>query len=111
MKFQAVMLGILACLGAQASVSKPSRVPVYQAASKASQSLTGCVDEQSGQYVLLDDQMQKITNLQSAGSDPEVFAKRVGQRVLVKGTPSSARKGMFTVTTIEKLAGSCRPTK
>jgi hypothetical protein len=111
MKFQAVLLGVLACLAAQAAGSKPTQAAMYQPASNATKSLTGCVDEQNGQYVLLDEQMQKITNLESAGSDPEVFAKRVGQKVVVKGTESSGRKGVFTVTSIEKLSGSCGPLK
>jgi hypothetical protein len=69
------------------------------------------MDEQDGQYVLLDDQMKKITNLRSAGSDKEVFAKHLGRRVQVRGTQSSGEKGMFKVTGIEQLSGNCGQAK
>ncbi len=54
--------------------------------------MTGCVDEQFGQYILLDGQMQKIINLQSAGPEKDVFAKYVGHKVEVRGTMSSGRE-------------------
>jgi hypothetical protein len=47
--------------------------------------LTGCIDEQDGHYVLLDDQMLKITILQSAGSDKELFAKHWSERCGFEG--------------------------
>jgi len=62
--------------------------------------LTGCVDEQFGQYVLLDNQMAKITSLQSAGPEKEVFAKYLGHKVQVRGTRTSGPKATFTVTGI-----------
>jgi hypothetical protein len=77
----------------------------------AQQSLTGCIDEQYGQYVLLDDQMLKITSLQSAGSEKEVFAKYLGHKVQVKGTKSSGPKATFIVTGIEQIADNCSQAK
>ena len=112
MKFQIVLLGIFFCLAAQAA-SKPGQdAPTPgQSAPKASQSLTGCVDEQDGQYILLDNQMLKIANLQSEGSDQEVFAKHLGRMVKVKGTKSAGQEGTFTVTSIEPIPGNCGQAK
>jgi len=73
--------------------------------------LTGCIDEQFGQYVLLDDQMLKIASRRSAGSEKEVFAKYPGHKVQVKGAGFSGPKGAFTVTGIERIADNCGPVK
>jgi len=99
MKLSFVVPGILFCLAAQAT------------GQSTQQSLTGCVDEQDGLYVLLDDQMLKIVNLVSAGSDKEVFAKHLGHKVQVKGTQSSENKGTVKVTSIEQVSGNCAPAK
>jgi len=112
MKVQIVLLGVLFYMAAdvagQASRSAPSSkfVPV------ALQSLTGCVDEQFGQYILLDGQLQKIINLQSAGAEKEIFAKYVGHKVEVRGTRSSGLKtATFMVTGIAKIADMCGQAK
>jgi hypothetical protein len=112
MKFRVVLLGALICLVAQAA-GKPSHgVPTMeQSASKVQQSLTGCIDEQDGQYVLLDDQMRKITRLQSAGSDKDVFAKYLGSMVQVSGTKSFEQTATFKVTSIKQVAGNCAQAK
>ena len=101
MKLQVLLLGVLFGLAAQAA-SKPGK-----AAPRAQQTLTGCIDEQAGQYVLLDDQMVKIANLQSAGADKEVFAKHLGHKVRVTGMQPSGQKGTFRVTGIEPVSGRC----
>jgi hypothetical protein len=102
MKFNAILLwvlfGLASCLASQAAPG-------------AQRPLTGCIDQQNGQYVLLDDQMLKITGLQSAGPDREVFAKFVGRMVRVSGTGSTGQKNVFKVTSIEQVASSCGPAK
>jgi hypothetical protein len=111
MKLQVVLLGALICLAAQ-SADQPSQVtPAHKSAAREARSLTGCIDEQDGQYVLLDDQMLKMADLQSTGSDNDVFAKHVGRMVRVRGTNSSERKGTFRVTGIERVAGDCGQVK
>jgi hypothetical protein len=107
MKPYVVLPGILLCLVALAT-SEPSRDSApNRSVAKARQSLTGCVDEQSGRYVLLDEQMKKIVRLQSAGTDQEVFAKHLGNKVTVVGGRSSAPNAAFKVSTIETLRGKC----
>jgi hypothetical protein len=83
--------------------------PKSKAASQ--QSLTGCVDEQDGKYVLLDDRMLgKLADLEtSAASSEDVFAKHVGHKVIVKGARSSEQEGKFKVASIEDVAAVCAP--
>ena len=74
-------------------------------------SLTGCVDEQDGKYVLLDDHMlKKLANLEtSIAPSQDVFAKHVGHKVTVRGNKSSAQENMFQVASIEEIAAVCAP--
>jgi hypothetical protein len=111
MKFQLALLGLLLGLAQQAGSRPGQGAPTNQAVPEAQRSLTGCIDEQNGQYVLLDDQMLKIASLQSAGTEREVFAKYVGRKVRVSGTGSSRQNSVFKVTRIERIASSCGPAK
>jgi hypothetical protein len=112
MKLPVVLLGILICMAAQTAGNPNQGAPAPdKSAPAAQQSLTGCIDEQDGHYVLLDDQMSKIASLQSAGSDQEVFAKHLGRKVRVSGTKSSGQEGAFKVTGIERVAGTCGQSK
>src|SRR5690242_5797108 len=50
-------------------------------------SLTGCMDEQNGQYVLIHDQTRDlIAKLEADGFETEAFAKHLGHKVTVRGT-------------------------
>ena len=53
----------------------------------AKDSLTGCVDERDGQYVLTNDtNLQPIARLQpAAGSADDNFARHMGHKVTVRG--------------------------
>jgi hypothetical protein len=107
MKVRIVLLGVLFCMAANMA-GQPSRsAPASTFVPVAQRSLTGCIDEQFGQYVLLDGEMVKIIGLQSAGPSNDVFAKYVGHVVQVKGSRSRGPKPTFTVTGIEKIADVC----
>jgi hypothetical protein len=71
--------------------------------------LTGCVDEQEGQWVLVNDQtMAIIANLAADGFPSEAFAKHVGQKVTVRGTASSGGSPpLFKVRSIETIGETC----
>ena len=75
------------------------------------ESLTGCVDEQDGKYVLLDDHMlNKLANLETTvASAEDFFAKHVGHKVVVRGNKASGQETVFKVTGIEDLAAVCAP--
>jgi hypothetical protein len=55
--------------------------------------------------------MRKITSLQSAGSDKDVFAKYLGSMVQVSGTKSFEQNATFKVTSIKQVAGNCGQAK
>jgi hypothetical protein len=111
MKVQAILLGALFCMAAEVAGNPSQGAPTAKSAPVVQRSLTGCVDEQFGQYVLLDGQMLKITNLQSTGSDKDVFAKYLGHEVQVRGTRTSGPKATFTVTGIVQIADTCDQAK
>jgi hypothetical protein len=72
-------------------------------------SLTGCVDEQEGQWVLVSDQtMAVIAHLAADGFPTEAIAKHVGHKVTVRGTSSSGGSSpQFKVRTIETISETC----
>jgi len=94
----------------------------------AGSSLTGCVDEQDGHYVLVDDRnLTPIANLEADGFPVEGFAKHMGHKVTVRGTSSPAgsspstrdadrsaapessteKRPVFKVRSIETVSESC----
>jgi hypothetical protein len=107
MKVRGILLVASFCLAALAASNASQGTPMTKFVPAAQQSLTGCVDEQFGQYVLLDGLMMKITGLQSAGPSNDIFAKFVGHEVQVKGTKSPGPKATFNVTGIVQIADTC----
>jgi len=80
-------------------------------AKSSQQSMTGCMDQQDGNYVLLDDRMlNKLADLEAGVADNDsLFAKHVGHKVTVKGSKSSEPDAKFKVTSIEEIATICAP--
>jgi len=72
-------------------------------------SLTGCVDEQEGKWVLVNDQtMAIIATLVADGFPTEGFAKYVGQKVTVRGTGSSGgSSSTFKVRSVQTISETC----
>ena len=72
-------------------------------------SLSGCVDEQNGEWVLVNEHTRAIiTNLMAEGFPTEGFAKHLGHKVTVRGTANSAGSSpMFKVRSIEMLSETC----
>jgi hypothetical protein len=74
-------------------------------------SLTGCVDEQQGHYVLVDERnLNPIADLVADGFPTEGFAKHVGHKVTVRGTSNSeGTRQVLKVRSIETLSEICAP--
>jgi hypothetical protein len=120
-----VILLVLTLAGSAASAGAPQTLqPASQAEPKQEQkqppkseskekgsALTGCVDEQGGHYVLVDDRnLSPIANLEAEGFPTESFAKHVGHKVTVRGTSNSdGARPIFKVRSIETLSESCEP--
>ncbi|MBZ5729007.1 MAG: hypothetical protein LAP87_29030 [Acidobacteriia bacterium] len=74
-------------------------------------SMTGCIDQQEGHYVLVNDRtLAAIADLVADGFPTEGFAKHLGHKVTVRGTsdPGEARPS-FKVRTIETVSDTCAP--
>ncbi len=81
--------------------------------SAAKDSLTGCVDERDGQYVLTNDtDLKPIARLlPAAGSAEDNFARHMGHKVAVKGKLSKeAALPVMTVESVETVSEACAPT-
>jgi hypothetical protein len=84
--------------------------PQPKAESKAS-SLTGCIDEDSGHYILVDDrELKPIADLEADGFPEEGFAKHLGQKVIVRGISSPGdKRPRMKVRSIETTNETCAP--
>ncbi len=74
-------------------------------------SLTGCVDEQDGRYVLVDDRtLTPIASLEADGFPTEAFAKHMGHKVTVRGISNSGSgRLIFKVRTVDTVSETCAP--
>ena len=92
--------------------SQKNAAPKSKKGNRQSQdSLTGCVDEQDGKYVLLNHEtMAPIASLEADGFPTEGFAKHVGEKVTVRGTSNSdGERPVFRVRSIEVVSQTCAP--
>jgi hypothetical protein len=75
-------------------------------------SLTGCVDQKEGHYILVDDRnLNPVADLEADGFPTEGFAKHVGHKVTVRGISSSdGTRPIFKVRSIDTVSETCAPT-
>lgn len=95
----------LAVAAAQTGTQQP------RSAGKTGASLTGCIDEQDGHFVLVDDRtLTPIASLEAVGFPQEAFAKHLGHKVTVRGTSNSgAARPIFKVRSVDKISDTCAP--
>ena len=105
-----VMFTAMPGSASQSSDRRPTQEKKKKAAPAAT-SLTGCIDEREGHYVLVDDRvLQTIANLEAEGFPPEGFAKYMGQKVTVRGTArAEGSTPIFRVRKIETVSETCAP--
>jgi hypothetical protein len=113
--FVAVMwLGSLSAVCSSAdSGQDQKKTPEAKAKTNSVATMTGCIDEQEGRYVLLNPESRAlVANLEAEGFPTEGFAKHLGHTVTVRGTSSSAgTQPIFKVRLIETVNESCAPAK
>jgi len=92
------------------NVPKSTKNSKKQDAAKQ-RSLTGCVDQQDGRYVLTEEEtLRPIAVLQAKSFPQEGFAKHVGHKVTVRGVLTSNGDGtVMHVHGIQKLSEKCTP--
>ena len=76
-----------------------------------SASLRGCVDQEDGRYVLVDEQgLKRIAGLEADGFPTEGFAKFLGHKVTVRGIGIvNGSQPLFRVRSIETISEICAP--
>jgi hypothetical protein len=95
---------------AASTAQDKAKSPPRQQKSEKASSLTGCVDQQEGRYVLVDDRgLNKLADLQADGFPVEGFAKHVGHKVVVRGISSAGDKPVFKVRAVETVSELCAP--
>ena len=114
----AVIILALSALTPQLAVTAPFHSDQQEKSSKSKKdaketggSLTGCVDERDGSYVLTDDrELKPVANLQAEGFPQEGFAKHLGHKVTVRGTSTPGDPiPTFKVRSITTVNESCAP--
>ena len=108
------LLGLLLIGNFPASASSDQQQEQGQKKSppkKKADSMTGCIDEQAGRYVLLNERSRDvIADLEAEGFRTESFAKHVGQKVTVRGTANPGdNRPLFRVRSIETVSETCEP--
>jgi hypothetical protein len=113
-----VVLTLLAVLVPQGTLSaaresqSQSKAQGGKKNSASGASLSGCVDQQDGRYVLVDDRsLNPVADLEADGFPTEGFAKHMGHKVTIRGTSNSgSTRPLFKVRTIETVSETCAPT-
>jgi len=106
----AIVVPSAALSAAQAPQSEKKTTAGKKSTSGAT--LTGCVDERDGHYILVDDQgLNPMADLEADGFPTEGFAKHMGHRVTVRGTSNSgSTRPRFKVRSVETVSETCAPT-
>src|SRR5574340_160256 len=82
-----------------------------RAAEKVTKSttLTGCLDQKDGQYVLAEEQtLKSLAALQAEGFSQEGFAKYLGNKIAVQGSlSSSGDPPVMKVRSVRKVSDLC----
>lgn len=109
------VLSVLAPSSGFSAAQEPGSKKVAQTGKKkvpSGASLSGCLDQQEGHYILANDRtLAPLADLEADGFPTEGFAKHVGHKVTVRGTSTSgSARPLFKVRTIETLSETCAPT-
>jgi hypothetical protein len=106
------MLGFLHGAGSATSAD-PQKNESQKSQPKKTSSLTGCVDERDGHYLLVNDRnMDPIADLEGDGFANEGFAKHMGHKVTVTGRQESqGGRTVFRVRTVVTVSETCAPSQ
>ena len=98
-----------AAAGSEQAPPKSKQEQKKQPEKTGAASLTGCIDEQNGKYLMIDGRTRDpIADLAAEGFENEGFAKHVGHTVTVRGISSPGEsRPLFRVRSIEPISDSC----
>ena len=91
--------------------AQQKKQPSKSATKSAGASLTGCVDQQDGRFVLVDDRtLSPIADLAAEGFPQNGFAKHLGHKVTVRGTSTAGEtRPLFRVRSVATVSDVCAP--
>jgi hypothetical protein len=109
----AVCWAILSAALVAGQTSRPINAPTntQSKAAPKTASMSGCIDEDNGRYILVDDrELKPIADLVADGFPTEGFARHMGHKVIVRGisSPGDSRP-LFKVRSIETISETCAP--
>jgi hypothetical protein len=106
----AIVWGIAFASAAPAPQQEKQQQPKKDSKNEAN-SMTGCIDEQDGRYVLTNDRdLALIAILEADGFPTEAFAKHLGHKVTVRGTVvPGGTQPTFKVRSIAAVSDTCGP--
>jgi hypothetical protein len=82
-----------ASLAAAWAPNSQEKAPAGKKKAASGSSLSGCVDQQEGHYVLVDDRsLSPVADLEADGFPTEGFGKHMGHKVTIRGTSGSERE-------------------
>ena len=98
-------------LSEQTGQKQQKKQPSKKEQTKAETTLTGCIDEQNGQYLLISDRTREpIADLVADGFPTEGFARHLGHTVTIRGTVNSEGvRPVFRVRGIQPVSDTCGP--
>lgn len=101
----ALLLSVTPLSGGQQQKEQP------KSQAKQGASMTGCIDQQDGIYVLTDVRnLAPIATLEADGFPTESFAKHVGHHVTVRGASrTGSTLPVFKVRSIDTIRDTCGP--
>lgn len=109
----AVWLMLAVASAAPQSKDRPSKSAERQKTEQKGKvsTMTGCIDEQDGHYVLVDEHnLNRIADLIAEGFPTEGFARHMGHKVTVRGIGSpNGAVPTFKVRTVETVSETCAP--
>ena len=108
-----VMLSAIFVIGSSAAALAEQEPQPQKESKSQSASMTGCVDEQNGRYVLTNDtDLALIAILEADGFPTEAFAKHLGHKVTVRGTViPGGTQPTFKVRSVAAVSDTCSPSQ
>jgi hypothetical protein len=105
------VLAVTLCTASSPTQSKDQSQKQPAKQEQKTTSMTGCVDEQEGHYVLVDDRsLARIADLEADGFPNEGFAKHMGHKVTVRGmSTANGTRPLFKVRTVDTVSETCAP--
>ena len=109
--FPLFLYAMVFAIGLSTAAPAPQQEQPKKDSKSTAASMTGCVDEQDGRYVLTNDrELAVIAILEADGFPTEAFAKHMGHKVTIRGTViPGGDQPTFKVRSVVAVSDVCAP--